>query len=69
MNSAVVIFLDQVGKVNEVIENGITIKGLYVPVLPLSQPATKISLSNVPPFISDDFLKKELFRHGKIISL
>ena len=30
---------------------------------------TKITLSNVPPFISDEFLIKELYRHGKVVSL
>lgn len=34
----------------------------------LSRPATKITLSNVPPFISDDFPCTELSRHGKIVS-
>ncbi|KAI3375441.1 hypothetical protein L3Q82_003693 [Scortum barcoo] len=60
MNSAVVLFLDQVEKANRVIETGIAINGLLVSVLPLTQPATKIVLSNVPPFIPDEFLSREL---------
>ncbi|KAM3867052.1 acyl-coenzyme A thioesterase 3-like [Diretmus argenteus] len=68
MNSAVVIFLDQVDKVNDVVECGITIKDLHVPVVPLSQPSTRVTLSNVPPFISDEFLSRELSRHGKLVS-
>uniref|UniRef100_H3BZL1 CCHC-type domain-containing protein n=1 Tax=Tetraodon nigroviridis TaxID=99883 RepID=H3BZL1_TETNG len=31
-------------------------------------PATRITLSNVPPFISDEFLVNELSRHGKVVS-
>uniref|UniRef100_G3Q8R6 CCHC-type domain-containing protein n=1 Tax=Gasterosteus aculeatus TaxID=69293 RepID=G3Q8R6_GASAC len=68
MNGAVVIFLDQVEKVNRVVEAGLTVKELFVQVLPLTQPATKIVLSNVPPFITDEFLSRELSRHGKVVS-
>ena len=68
MNSAVVIFLDRVEKVNQLVETGITVKDTFIQVLPLSQPATKVVLSNVPPFISDEFLSRELSRHGKIVS-
>ena len=68
MNSAVVVFLDRVEKVNSVVETGITVNGCYVQVLPLSQPATKVVLSNVPPFITDEFLSRELSRHGKVAS-
>ena len=32
-------------------------------------PASKITLANVPPFISDEFLIEELSRHGKVVSL
>lgn len=68
MNSAVVIFLDNVEKVNRVVENGISIQDTFTPVIPLVQPAKKIILSNVPPFIKDDLLIAELSRHGKIVS-
>ncbi|TWW71609.1 hypothetical protein D4764_16G0001060 [Takifugu flavidus] len=37
-------------------------------VTPLTQPAAQITLSNVPPFISDEFLVRELSRHGKVVS-
>ena len=52
MNSAVVVFLDRVEKVNSVVETGITVDSCYIQVLPLSQPATRVVLSNVPPFIT-----------------
>ena len=68
MNSAVVLFLDQVEKVNRVVETGLTVNGMFVQVLPLILPATRITLSNVPPFITDEFLSRELSRHGKIVS-
>lgn len=67
MNSAVVIFLDWEDKVNQVIEAGITVNEMFVQVLPLTQPATKVVLSNIPPFISDGFLSRELSRHVKKI--
>uniref|UniRef100_G3Q7R1 CCHC-type domain-containing protein n=1 Tax=Gasterosteus aculeatus TaxID=69293 RepID=G3Q7R1_GASAC len=40
MNGAVVIFLDQVEKVNRVVEAGLTVNEMFVQVLPLTQPAT-----------------------------
>ncbi|KAI3369168.1 hypothetical protein L3Q82_026127 [Scortum barcoo] len=54
-----------VDQVNRVIETGVTVNDMFVPVLPLTQPATKVILSNVPPFITDEFLSRELSRHGK----
>jgi hypothetical protein len=68
MNGAVVIFLDQLEKVNRVVEAGITVNEMFVQVLPLAEPATRVVLSNVPPFITDEFLSRELSRHGKIAS-
>ncbi|KAJ3581446.1 hypothetical protein NHX12_016631 [Muraenolepis orangiensis] len=62
MNSAVVIFLDQVEKVNCVIETGVTVREMFVQVQPLMLPTTKVILSNVPPFITDEFLSRELSR-------
>lgn len=68
MNSAVVIFLDSIEKVNSVVQNGIVVQETFTPVMPLVQPAKKIILSNVPPFIKDELLITELSRHGKIVS-
>ncbi|XP_055364888.1 uncharacterized protein LOC129604099 [Betta splendens] len=68
MNGVVVIFLDSVDKVHKVIEHGIVINGDSISVSPLTQPAKKVTVSNVPPFISDHLLRKELSRHGKIVS-
>ncbi|TWW64217.1 hypothetical protein D4764_03G0012250 [Takifugu flavidus] len=42
--------------------------GGVVQVTPLTQPAARITLSNVPPCVSDEFLARELSRHGKLVS-
>ncbi len=49
-------------------QSGIVIQDTFTPVMPLVQPARKILLSNVPPFIKDELLTTELSRHGKIVS-
>ena len=68
MNGAVVIFVDEVVKANEVITNGIVINDTFVSVMPLASPSRRVIVSNVPPFISDEVLERELSRHGKIVS-
>lgn len=68
MNNATVIFLDSVDKANELVERGIVIDGEFISVLPLSLPAKKVILSNVPPFVSDVFLTQALTRYGKLVS-
>ncbi len=68
MNGATVVFLSGVEKVNEVVEKGIVIDGEFVSVLPLSMPSKRVTLSNVPPFLSDEILTKALARYGKLVS-
>ena len=68
MNSAVVLFLDEVEKVNTLVEKGIVLKDSHTAVFPLVSPAKKVTLSNVPPFIKDEVLLRELSRHGQIVS-
>ncbi len=68
MNSATVIFLSLVEKVNEVVEKGIVIDGEFVSVLPLSMPSKRVTLSNVPPFLSDEIIVEALSRYGKLVS-
>lgn len=68
MNSAVVVFLDTIEKVNSVVQNGVVIQDTFTPIMPLLQPAKKVILSNVPPFIKDELLLAELSRHGKVVS-
>jgi len=49
MNKAVVLFVEKVEQVNRLVETGITVNGTFEPVLPLTQPVTRITLSNAPP--------------------
>ncbi len=68
MNNAVVLFLSTIEKANEIVQNGVVIKGSLIPVFPLSTPAKKIVLSNIPPFVKDEIIVQELSRYGKIVS-
>ncbi|KAF0022212.1 hypothetical protein F2P81_025529 [Scophthalmus maximus] len=68
MNRAVVLFLETVEQVNRMVEVGITGNEVFEPVMPLTLLATKITISNIPPFTSDEFLVRELSRHGKVVS-
>ncbi|KAI3365345.1 hypothetical protein L3Q82_010129, partial [Scortum barcoo] len=60
MNSAVVIFLDEVVKVERVVEAGIVLRDTFTPVYPLVNPSKKITVSNAPPFIKNDDLLPKL---------
>ena len=66
MNKAVVVFLKNENQVKNLIESGIWVNETYVPITPLSAPATKIEISNVPPFVGNENIIKELTRFGKI---
>ena len=68
MNGAVVVFVDSVAKANKVVETGIVVNDSYVSVSPLSTPAARVTISNIPPFIGDEVLIRELSRHGKVVS-
>jgi len=63
-----VIFFSNIENVNEVVERGIVIGGEFVPVLPLSLPSKRVTLSNVPPFLSDEIITESLSRYGKLVS-
>ncbi|KAK3506947.1 hypothetical protein QTP70_031705 [Hemibagrus guttatus] len=67
MNKSVVMFVDDVSKAETVVLNGVVIKGTLVKIFPLSTPARRVILSNVPPFIDDD-LCTLLSRFGKVVS-
>lgn len=69
MNGAVVMFLDDIDKANQLIENGVVIQGTFISVLSLVNPAKKIIISNVPPFLKNEILAKELQRHGQLVTL
>ncbi|KAK3561867.1 hypothetical protein QTP86_017478, partial [Hemibagrus guttatus] len=68
MNSAIVVFLNDVDKVRKLTQNGIVVNNEMILVSPLSSPAKKVMLSNVPPFISDEAIGKELSRYGRLVS-
>lgn len=68
MNGGIVIFLDDVDKVDSVVEKGIVVRDTFTPVLPLVSPAKKIIISNAPPFLKNEDLAKELSRFGKVVS-
>ena len=68
MNNSVVVFLDSVDKVNRVVESGVVIQDTFTPVFSLVNLAKKVIISNVPPFIRNEVLAKELSRHGQLVS-
>ncbi len=68
VNGTAVIFLDSVDKANVVVEHRVTVGGEFIPVLPLSLPSKRVTLSNVPPIMSDDILIQALSRYGKLVS-
>ncbi|KAK3558589.1 hypothetical protein QTP86_021680 [Hemibagrus guttatus] len=68
MNSAIVVFLNDVVKVTKLTGQGIVINNELKLVSPLSSPAKKVILSNVPPFISDKAITNELSRYGRLVS-
>ncbi len=53
---------------NQLVESGVVINGIFTPVLPLSTPSKIVTLSNVPPFISNEVLTGMLSRYGKLVS-
>ena len=54
MNSSVVIFVDDVNKANKVVEAGIVMNDTFLTVSPLSTPAHRVTISNIPPFSLHD---------------
>lgn len=68
MNKAVVVFLKEEQMVNRLVESGIVVSGAFVIVQPLVSPTVKVIISNVPPFIPDEDIQRELSRYGKFAS-
>ncbi|KAK3545804.1 hypothetical protein QTP70_013774 [Hemibagrus guttatus] len=68
MNSAIVVFLNDVEKVRKLTQNGIVGNNETILVSPLSSPDKKVMLCNVPPLISDEAIGKELSRYGRMVS-
>lgn len=55
MNKAVVVFLKNENQVKNLIKSGIWINEMYMRITPLSAPAMKIVISNVPPFVGNEY--------------
>lgn len=68
MNGAIVIFLKTTELVQKLVENGVVLNDTFTPVLPLSAPSRKITISNVPPFVRNEILERELARYGQVMS-
>jgi len=64
----VVFFLKDEQLVHRLIESGVSVSGTFVHVQPLVTPTSKVTISNVPPFISDAEIERELTRFGKLAS-
>ena len=52
--------MDSVAKANKVVEKGIVVKDSFVSVSPLTTQTTRITISNIPPFIGDEVLLRKL---------
>lgn len=61
--------MDKVEKVNTIVENRIVLDDSLIKVFLLVNPARKVLLSNIPPFISGEALQCELSRYGLDIPL
>ncbi len=68
MNIAVVIFVKTIELANQLVETGVEINGIFTQVLPLSSPPKPVTLSNVPPFITNEVLEEMMSRYGKLVS-
>uniref|UniRef100_A0A674N9F6 CCHC-type domain-containing protein n=1 Tax=Takifugu rubripes TaxID=31033 RepID=A0A674N9F6_TAKRU len=64
----VVVFVGSTDEADRLVAAGVTIRGENTPVFPLSNPARSVIVSNVPPFIKNETLLRELSRHGRIAS-
>ncbi|KAK3544616.1 hypothetical protein QTP86_018099, partial [Hemibagrus guttatus] len=65
MNSAVVLFVNTVENAVLLTQKGIVLRGSLTDVLSLSTPAKKVMLSNVPPFISNETLERQLLASSR----
>lgn len=48
----VVVFVGSTDKADQLVAAGVAVKGEHTPVFPLSNPAKKVAVSNVPPFFN-----------------
>ena len=67
MNRAVVVFLKDEPNVYHFIESGVFIREIFVQVSLLSVPRKRITISDVPPFIPNEFSENKLCSKFKFI--
>jgi len=68
MNKAVVVFLKDESLVSKLIETSVWVNGAFTVVSPLVSQSVRVTISNVPPFILNSDIEKELLRFGKMAS-
>lgn len=68
MNKAVVVFVKEERYVNKLVESGLLVRERYVPISPLASPTVKVTVSNIPPFIPNSDIERELLRFGTFAS-
>lgn len=68
MNKAVVVFVKSELPVNRVVEIGLVVNDIFLPVTPLFSPTDRITISNVPPFIPNVDIQREVTCFGKMAS-
>ena len=64
----VVIFVSNTDIVERLCTSGLVINDILHSIEPLVKPAIKLTISNCPPYLSDDDLKPYIEKHGKIVS-
>lgn len=62
MNKGLVIFFKETQYADKLVKEGFVVQGNLVQVAPLATPFTKVILSNVPPFLKNELLERELSR-------
>jgi hypothetical protein len=67
-NKAVVVFMKIDNLVGRLIASGIFVRDVLVSISPLSTPSTRVVVTNLPLFIMDDKIRKELSRFGRFAS-
>ena len=68
MNKAVVVFLKEQGFVLQLIETGLNVNNEVIQAPPLALPSSRITVSGVPLFISNEVLEKELKHLWRLVS-
>lgn len=59
MNKALVVLMKIVHLVGRLIASGTFVRDVLVSIYPLSTPSTRVVVANLPPFITDDKIRKE----------